>query len=149
MASLTKWSPWGELRRFDWDFDRIFEDFFGPEEVESGEYCSAPAVERYRHDGSYVVKVDLPGVNPKEVHLTFENGYLTVEGERKRGEAIEESSLLRDEVCYGTFHRSLFIPEGVKGDQIKAQYHEGVLEITAPSEERFLPKKIEVEEIKR
>ena len=95
-----------------------------------------------------MIKVDLPGVNPKDVHLTFEGGYLIIEGERKRIHEVEESSILRDEVCYGAFRRSLYFPEGIKADQIKAKYHDGVLEITAPLDEKLLPKKIEVEEVR-
>lgn len=152
MASIIRWSPVEDLARFSSFFlDPFFRDF--SEGLERGEaleseYCTPPAVESYRHNGSYVVKVDLPGVSPKDVHLTYEDGYLTIEGERKRDHEVEESSRLRDEVCYGAFRRSLYIPEGIKGDMIKARYHEGVLEVTAPLDEKFLPKKIEVEEVK-
>ncbi len=113
-----------------------------------GGSCTPPPVESFRNEGSYVIKVDLPGVNPKDVHLTFEGGYLTIEGERKRLQEVQESSMLRDEVCYGTFRRSLYIPERIKAEQIKARYHDGVLEITAPVDEKFLPRKIEVEEVR-
>jgi len=152
MASIMRWSPIEDLARFSgFFFDPFFRDF--SEVMERGEaleegYCTPPAVESYRHDGSYVVKVDLPGVSPKDVHLTYEDGYLTIEGERKRHQEIDESSMLQDEVCYGSFRRSLYIPERIKGDMIKARYHEGVLEVTAPLDEKFLPKKIEVEEVK-
>ncbi len=148
MASLMKWNPMRDLMRFGLDFDQFFREFAEPEEAMEGGYCTPPPVESYRHDGGYVVKVDLPGVNPKDVHLTFESGYLTIEGERKRIHEVEESSIQRDEVCYGAFRRSLYLPEGVKGDMIKAKYHDGVLEVTAPIEEKFLSKKIEVEEEK-
>lgn len=106
--------------------------------------CFSP-VESFRHNGRFVVKVDLPGVNPKDVHLTAEQGRLTVEGERKRAEEIPENSVIRGELCYGSFRRSLAIPEGVKTEEIKAKYQDGILEITAPMEEHHLPKKIEVE----
>jgi HSP20 family protein len=53
--------------------------------------------------------------------------------------------VIRDELCYGSFRRTLAIPEGVKTEKIKAKYHDGILEITAPMEEHYLPKKIEVE----
>jgi HSP20 family molecular chaperone IbpA len=152
MASIMRWDLFEDLARFSgFFFDPFFQDF--SEGMERGEAleggcCAPPAVESYRHDGSYVVKVDLPGVSPKDVHLTYEDGYLTIEGERKRHQEIGESSMLREEVCYGAFRRSLYIPEGIKGDRIKARYHEGVLEVTAPLDEKFLPKKIEVEEVK-
>lgn len=150
MANLIRWSPLRDLMKVSQNIDQLFREFMGREFMEPTEifeegYCASPPLESFRHNGSFVVRMDLPGVNPKEVHLTADQGCLTIEGERKRGGEIEESSLLRDEVCYGLFRRSVAIPDGVKTDQMKAKYHDGVLEITAPLEEEFLPKKIEVE----
>ncbi|MGA2957330.1 MAG: Hsp20/alpha crystallin family protein [Thermodesulfobacteriota bacterium] len=148
MASLMSWNPMGDLMRVGLDFDQFFREFAEPEEAMEGGYCTPPPVESFRHDGRYMIKVDLPGVNPKDGHLTFEGGYLIIEGERKRLHEVEESSMPRDEVCFGAFRRSLYIPEGIKADQIKAKYHDGVLEITAPVDEKFLPQKIEVEDVR-
>jgi HSP20 family protein len=148
MASLMKWSPMSDMMRFGLNFDPFFREFLQPEEAMEAGYCTPPAVESYRHNGSYVIRMDLPGISPKDVHLTFQDGYLTVEGERKRHQEIDAESIMRDEVCYGSFRRTLHIPEGIKGDMIKARYHEGVLEVTAPLEGKFVPKKIEVEEVK-
>jgi HSP20 family protein len=148
MASLMKWSPISDMMRMGVNFDPFFGEFLHPEENLDFGYCIPPAVESYRHNGSLVIRMDLPGVSPKDVHLTYENGYLTIEGERKRHRQIEAESFLRDEVCYGSFRRTLHIPEGIRGDKMKARYSEGVLEVTAPMEEKFVPKKIEVEEVK-
>jgi HSP20 family protein len=145
MANLIRWSPMRDILRWDRGLDEFFGDLMGPLEVGDESSCVCPRVESFRRNGSYVVRVDLPGVNPKDVHLTAENGCLTIEGERKREEGIEESSVLHDEFCYGAFKRSMAIPEGVKAEEIKARYHDGILEITAPMEEHYLPKRIEVE----
>lgn len=144
MANLIRWDPFRDLQGLNFNFDQLFREFVEPEEMMGEEYCVAPPVESFRHDGSFVVKVDLPGVNPKDVHLTFDRGELTIEGERKRAEEIQENVIIRDELCYGSFRRTLDMPDGIKSDQMKAKYHDGVLEITAPVEEQFLPKKIEV-----
>ena len=143
MATLVSWSPMRD--RWIWNIDQFFRDLMEPTEFSEEGYCTVPAVESFRHNGSFVVRVDLPGVSPKDVHLTADAGSLTIEGERKRSREIEEGSLLREELCYGPFRRSVEIPSGVKTDQIKARYHDGVLEITAPVGEEHLPKKIEVE----
>ncbi len=148
MASLIRWSPFRDLVRWHRDVDDFFRAFVEPVEFSEEESCVCPRVESYRHNGSFVVKVDLPGVNPKDVHLTADQGCLTIEGERKRSEEIEEGAMTHGEVCYGSFKRSMAIPEGVKTDQIKAKYHDGVLEIMAPVEEHYLPRKIEVEVLK-
>ncbi len=73
--------------------------------LEEGD-CASPAVGSYRKSGAYVVRVDLPGVDPRDVQLTFAGSYLTIEGERRREERDEEF-LVREEVCYGPFRRAL------------------------------------------
>jgi HSP20 family protein len=145
MASVRRWSPMRDLMKLGWNLDHFFRDFMEPTEISEEGYCTSPPVESFRHNGTFVVKVDLPGINPKDVHLTADQGVLTIEGERKRAEEIPENSVFRDELCYGSFRRSLDIPEGVKTEEIRAKYHDGILEITAPMEEHYLPKKIEVE----
>jgi len=145
MANLIRWNPLRDLISLDWDFDQFFREFMEPLEMTEEGYCASPPVESFRHNGSFVVKVDLPGVNPKDVHLTAEQGRLTIEGEQKRAEEIPENSVIRGELCYGSFRRSLAIPEGVKTEEIKAKYQDGILEITSPMEEHGLPRRIEVE----
>ena len=144
MATLIRWNPGRDLMDWGWNIDQFFRDFMEPTEFSEEGYCTPP-VESFRHNGRFVVRVDLPGVNPQDIHLTADPGSLTIEGERKRSGEIGEEALFRDELCYSSFRRSVEIPDGVKIDQIKARYHDGVLEITAPVGEEHLPKKIEVE----
>jgi HSP20 family protein len=150
MASLIRWNPLRDLMRINQNFNEYVEQFFrdfseGEERLEEEGYCTSPPVESFRQNGSFVVKVDLPGVDPKNVRLTIEEGCLTIEGERKRAEEIDENALMEGEVCYGSFRRALSVPDGIKANQIKAKYHDGILEITAPMEEQYLPRKIEVQ----
>lgn len=145
MASVIKRTPLRDFMGMNLNLDDFFRDFVGPSESSEEVSCICPRMESFRENGSYIVRVDLPGVNPKDINLTFDQGCLTIEGERKRAKEIEEGSLVQDEVCYGSFVRSTAIPKGVKTEEMKAKYHDGVLEITAPMDEHFLPKKIEVE----
>ena len=69
---------------------------------------------------------------------------LPLQGERKVDKEIKEKEVLRREMFYGYFRRALAVPDGIKAEQIKAKYHDGVLEITAPIKERYPSKKIEV-----
>ncbi len=149
MSSLITWRPareWVALRPFDrlWDFD--FDDF-GEDLMEFGSENGSwvPRVETYEKDGNYVIKTDLPGVEAKDVQVTVENGCLTIQGERKRDKEVKEKQIHRREMYYGSFQRTLAVPEGVKSDHLKAKYHDGVLEITAPLEKKSLPKKITVQ----
>jgi HSP20 family protein len=153
MNSLVRWKPMDEViprsffRSFwDTDIDDVFESFFGPSLLEKFNW--APKVESYRKNGTYVVKADLPGVEAKDIQVTLENGYLTIKGERKVDKEVKEKKVDRREVFYGSFERSIPVPEGLKTEGVKAEYRDGVLEVTVPVEEKNPPKKIEVEEVK-
>ncbi|NWF53616.1 MAG: Hsp20/alpha crystallin family protein [Syntrophaceae bacterium] len=145
MANLMKWDPIKDLAELSWDLDRFFRDFMETSGFSEEEIYSSPPVESFRRNGSFVVKVELPGVSPQDVQLNAGQGCLTIEGERKREKDIPEESWVRQELWYGQFRRTIPIPEGVKTDEIQAKYHDGILEITAPIDEHYLPKKIEVE----
>ncbi len=146
MSSLITWRPsreWVALRPFDrlwdFDFDEFGEDFWPLESKRDSTWV--PRVETYEKDGNYVIKTDLPGVEAKDVQVTVENGCLTIQGERKMDKEIKERQIHRRELYYGSFQRSMAVPEGVKADHIKAKYRDGVLEITAPLEKNPCPRK--------
>jgi len=150
MSSLIRWKPTWEIlgltpleRLWDWNGEDLWEDFLETEGKKENAWV--PRVESYEKEGNYVIKADLPGVEAKDVQVTVENGCLTIQGERKEDKEIKEKEVLRREMFYGSFRRALPVPEGIKADQMKAKYHDGVLEITAPIKERHLSKKIEVQ----
>jgi HSP20 family protein len=108
---------------FDW-----FEEF--PFSPWSQQNEHAIRVEEYTDDGAYTVKAELPGINPEEdLDITVDHGVLTVHAERKE----EKKDGKRSEFRYGAFTRSVQLPPGVKEDDIKADYHDGVLTVTVPT----------------
>lgn len=122
------------------------EDDFDDEDDEF-ELCPLPALESFRHENKFVVRVDLPGLNRQEIHLQASSGgYMVIQGERKRAATPRQDRFFAKEVCYGAFERSVPLPEGLKMDQIEAEYENGILEIKAPWEREAPPKKIEVME---
>ena len=144
MADLIRWNPIWDWPEFGGDRGRFFGGGLKPFRILEETTCECPPIESFRSNGSVVVRMYLPGVKPEDVHVDMKDGYLTIKGERKRDKKIAKEALLREEVCYGPFERSFALPK-VKADGIKARYHEGVLEITAPLEEKYTPKKIAVE----
>jgi len=151
MKSLTPWRPMQELeslqKRMDHLFDRFSERFFGgerPKNMWGGEDW-APAIESHADNGNLIVKVDLPGIDPKEVSISVVGNQLTIEGERKREEKKEEKDYFYQEVAYGKFSRSLALPEGVEADKVKATFKNGVLEVTMPAPKQLTAKKIQIE----
>ncbi|HEY1319766.1 MAG TPA: Hsp20/alpha crystallin family protein, partial [Streptosporangiaceae bacterium] len=92
-----------------------------------------------------IVRADLPGINPdKDVELTISHGMLHIEAERREEEKREEKGFLRREVRYGSFSRSLPLPEGVTEADIAASYKDGILEIRIPEPAREQAKKIAI-----
>ena len=87
-------------------------------------------VEEYREDGRYVVRADLPGIDPdKDVTVTVDDGYLLIEGERRQEEHDEHHSELR----FGSFSRRIPLPKGCTGDDVTASYASGVLTVSLPA----------------
>jgi HSP20 family protein len=129
-------------------FDRLSERFFGREGGERsiwGTEMWAPAIESHVDKGNLIVKVDLPGIDPKEVSISVTGNQLMIEGERKREEKKEEKDYFYREVEYGKFSRTVSLPEGVEADKVKANYKNGVLEITMPAPKQLESKKVQVE----
>ncbi len=154
MNGLIRWRPqfpfrpWSRSWKDEWeDLFEDFEDLMEPSwmESEGPRPFWAPRLEMYHKDGNYVLKADLPGVNPKELQVTLEGDHLVIRGERRFDEEMRRGNLRRREIFYGSFRRAVPIPKGLKVDEMKAHYRDGVLEISAPIEEKFLPKVIKVE----
>lgn len=135
----------------DWfgEFDRLFDTNFLPSRTSCrsgscGDAKWAPAVDVREEDDRYVVKADIPGVDPKDIEVTLENGVLTVSGERTEEKKESEKGFNRVERVSGSFRRSFSLPEDADGENISAAGKNGVLEIAIPKAEQKKPKKIKV-----
>jgi HSP20 family protein len=105
-----------------------------------------PTTDVYARNGSLVVKIDLPGVEPKDIHVKVFEDELTVTGERKADKEVKEEGYYRKETTYGFFERHMTVPKGIKEAEIKAEFDNGVLEISMPRTARVeeLPKMKEI-----
>ncbi len=145
MGALMPWRPFRELERltraFESRFPRIFEEW--PFEEAEEEYI--PRVESFVRDGSVVVRADLPGIDPKEVDVSVLGNVLTIKGERKEKKEVKDSEYIRREISYGAFERRMTLPEGAETDKIKAQFKNGVMEVTIPVAKALGARKIPLE----
>jgi len=91
-----------------------------------------PAADVYSKDGSLMVKIDLPGVEPKDIRVKLVEGELVITGERKADKEIKEEGYYRKESTYGFFERHLSVPKALKETDIKAEFENGVLQISIP-----------------
>ena len=139
-----------DLFDFRRDFDEIFNRMISGWPLgEAGpprRSVLAPPVESFidKDAKTYHCHVALPGVDPKEVEIRIQGNTITISGERKAKRRGKELDLHYEEISYGAFERMLSLPEGVDADKLSAEYHNGVLELTAPVAAAALPRRIEV-----
>jgi HSP20 family protein len=142
MTRIARVFPLNDLRRLD---ASLFEPFFRfpyiQEEARSGGWN--PPVDVLEENEKIVVKVEVAGVDEKDLHVTFEDGLLTVSGERQF-ERKDDRNYHRIERTYGTFTRTFTLPRSVDAARIVADYKNGVLEISIPKKEESLPKQIQI-----
>jgi HSP20 family protein len=142
MALITRFNPFDDLRRME---ARMFEPFFRmPYFAEEAQGTGwNPAVDVLEENNRIVVKVEAPGVDEKNLHVTFEDGILTISGERQF-ERKDDRNYHRIERAYGTFTRTFSLPRSVDAAQIAASYRNGVLEVEIPKKEESRPKQIRI-----
>jgi HSP20 family protein len=109
----------------------------------------SPAVESFidTDNRKFHCEVLLPGVDPKNVNIQVQGNTLTISGERSNTRETKQADFLQREISYGSFTRTLVLPEGVDRDKISAEYRNGMLEITAPIANSALPKKVEIKSL--
>lgn len=88
-----------------------------------------PKIDVYTENSDIVVKAEMPEVKTEDINISLEEGQLTIQGKREREEKVEEQDYYRMERTYGSFMRSIPVPEGIKDSDIKATYHDGILEV--------------------
>lgn len=136
-----------EIDSFRKSISDIFDDFFKIEPTNFFENDWSPSIDVEEDNKRIHVKADIPGVDEKDISVNLENNILTIKGERKE-ESKNESDDKRyvvSERCYGSFHRSIRLPDGVKADKIKAEFNNGVLKINIPKEKVDEAKKIKID----
>ncbi len=142
MAMLTRWDPWRELNRMQEDVARLFDDRLS---IRAGESLGwSPAVDIYEDQEGLSLKFDLAGVEPKDVEIRFENGVLTLKGERKLDNEENRENYHRIELGYGTFTRSFSLPGTVDPEKIRAESKNGILAIYLPKRSEAKPRAIQV-----
>ncbi|HEX5043875.1 MAG TPA: Hsp20/alpha crystallin family protein [Candidatus Polarisedimenticolaceae bacterium] len=142
-------SPFSFMRRFSEEMDRLFEDFgFGRGWMspsmgemspsgfrELGRAAWTPQVEVFRRGDELVVRCDLPGMRKEDVRVDIQQDQLVLQGERTWQNENDREGVMRSERHYGSFYRVIPLPEGVRAEDARAAYKDGVLEISLPAPE--------------
>ncbi len=154
MKSLIRWDPFKmmqrldpfeELRSMQRDMDKLFERFLGTEIPGTGESVWTPSIESYMKDGKLVFRAELPGVDPKDLDVSITDRELVIKGERRHEKDTKEENYVYREIAYGSFERHFMLPEGIKSEEFKAKFSNGILEVTVPVKEVTKARKIEIE----
>jgi HSP20 family protein len=150
MSAITLWRPRRNAIAVGGALDRLFDDwFYRP----SGSWLvpgwteSLP-LDVYQEDGNLVIKAEVPGVPSEDIDIEVKDNVLTISGETKSEDEVEEENYIRRERRYGSFCRSLALPAEAEGDKAEASFEDGVLTVTVPVAEEPQPEivKIEVKE---
>ena len=144
--TIVRYEPWTLMNRLHREIDQIFGDSFATPAA-SGEASVAwvPSVDVHEEPERFVVHADLPGVEAKDIHVTTEDGMLTLRGERRFEKRASEKGFERLERVSGAFLRRFTLPDNALAEQIQARHVNGVLEITIPKRRLAEPKRVQVE----
>jgi HSP20 family protein len=147
MANIPRlWSSsFGDIGALRRSFDEMFDQMLGERPVlRSPGTDRMPAIESFVEQGTFVVRADLPGIDPKDVDVTVSGNLLQIRGHRESTKESRERDYYHREVRYGAFERSIQLPEGVSAADVKASYQSGVLELRAPLPRESKPHKVAV-----
>ncbi len=140
---LTRWDPFRELARVQEEMHRALGD--ERQLFRAGESVGwTPACDIYEDGEEILVRAELAGVEPKDVEIGFENGVLTLKGERKLEKETARENYHRLELSYGTFTRAFSLPATIDSENIRAESKQGVLLIHLPKKAEAKPKSIQV-----
>lgn len=150
---VAPWRPFGDLAHWEREMDRRFGDLFDRRfrPLRGGRWwparelgMGAPAVDVFEEKGEIVAKADLPGIEKDEVEVNVSDHRLTIQGEKKKEQETKEENYYYAERSYGSFCRSIDLPEGVDTAKAKASFKNGVLEIRFPKTEEAKRKEIKI-----
>ena len=144
--TIVRWEPLRELNSLQSEMNRLFNTVFDTPSGSSGNVLRRwmPAMDLVESGDHFVLRADLPGMSEDDVNIEFEDGTLTVSGERKAEHEESNEGFHRVERSFGSFSRSLTLPQGVDPEAVTASFDRGVLEIRIPKPEQRKPRKIAI-----
>ena len=147
MTVLTRWDPIREVATMQNRLNRFVRELYSPEGPEEALTTTgfAPPVDVYEDEHNITLKIEVPGIDEKDIDVRIENNTLAVHGERKIEKEEKEENFRRVERQYGSFTRSFTLPNSVDPGQVSALYDKGVLKINLAKKAEAKPKQIKVD----
>src|SRR5439155_9836355 len=149
MTVLTRWDPFREFSAMQDRINRmnrLVRESYSPEGPEEALTTTsfAPPVDVYEDEHNVILKIEVPGIEEKDIDVRIENNTLTVHGERKFEKEEKEENFRRVERSYGSFTRSFTLPTTVDAEQVTADYDKGILKIQLAKKAEAKPRQIKV-----
>jgi len=142
MATLVRWEPFRELAAFQSEMSRFMNGLL--EGNGRTEQSWIPTADVWEAEDEVVYAFDLPGIPEDKISVELDDGALTISAERARQEKVEDGRYYRFERRFGTFSRTIGLPQGVTDSDVTAHYDHGVLEVHVRKPEQPKPRKIEI-----
>lgn len=143
-STITRWDPFRELAQLQDRVNRLFQETGTGRDEGFTTSSFVPPVDIYETEQSIVLKLEVPGIDQKDLDIRIENNTITVRGERKFESDVKEENFHRVERRYGSFQRSFSLPNTVNTENVVADYDSGVLKITLAKRAEAKPKQIKV-----
>ena len=143
--SVVRWEPLRDFMTLREAMDRPFEESFVGRRLE--EWLPAEgtlALDRYQTENAAVIRNSVPGAKPDYIDITVTGTTLTISGETKGEEEVKEEDYVRRERRYGSFSRSVVLPEGLEPDKAEASFEDGILTLSIPKAPEAKPKVIKI-----
>jgi len=141
---IRRWDPFREMMVLRNSMDRVVDRELALAPSGWKSFNWSVALDVVETEDEYLVKASLPGINPEDLEITFDDNRLTLKGEVKEENEVDENHYHLRERRYGSFSRSIKMPSGIESDKIEANYDKGVLELHLPKVEEVKPKKIAI-----
>ena len=142
MATLVRWAPFSELASLQNELSRFMNGL--TEGNGRATQSWIPTADVWETEGEVVYAFDLPGIPEDKIAVELDEGALTISAEREREQAVEDGRFYRFERRFGTFTRTIGLPQGVTEESVKAEYRNGVLEVHVAKPEQPKPRKIQI-----
>lgn len=144
---IKRWTPEQTIADFDKEINKFLSDFGIDKkqpETKFKDSIWSPRADIIEEKENYTLQIDLPGIEPDQVKISFKDDKLSISGERKAEEKTEEKNFHRIERSYGKFFRAFELPEMIQAEKISANFKNGLLLVTIPKIEEVKPKEIEI-----
>ncbi len=151
--AIAPWRPFMDLSRWEREMDRMMDDFFTrrmrpwwPERwlTARDEEIVTPVVDVYEEKDDIVLKAELPGMDKNDIEVAISDSEVTLKGEKKKEEKVEQKDYYRCERSCGAFSRSVELPKDVQADKVKASFKNGILEVRIPQSKEAKAKEVKI-----